>query len=244
MKPFKGDTDVAIERAKKAGVEKMFAVGFNKDANRRAFELSQKYDFVYAILGIHPCDCKDLDDSELKWIREKVKEGKVVGIGETGLDYHHMSFSKEIQEEVFRKQIRLAKELNLPVVVHSRDSAEDSLKILEDEGAEKVVFHSFTYDLDFAKKICEKGYFAAFNGVVTYPKATEVHEAAKIVPIDLLLLETDCPYLPPQSKRGNRNEPAFLPEIGRRVAELRNLSEDEIAEKTTENALRFFGVFS
>lgn len=239
-KRFEGEVDAMLERARAAGVSKMISVGYNPEANRSSLKIAEKYDDVYTTLGVHPCDCRFLDE-EIDWMRGVAKENdKVVAVGETGLDYHHMSYPKEEQERVFRAQIQLAKELGLPLVVHSRDAAEDTLRVLLDEGAEKVIYHCYPYDYEYAKKVWGQGWFTAFGGIITYPKSHEVQEAAQRGPLDLMLVETDCPYLPPQSHRGKRNEVAYVVEAGEKLAELRGISADEVAEKTTANAIGLF----
>lgn len=242
-KPFNQDREEVLQRAREAGVEKFVMVGFNRWANREALSLAEQYGDMWATLGVHPCDCEELDEDEFAWIREEARQNpKVVAIGEMGMDYHHMSYPKEVQEECFRKQIRLAKELDLPCVVHSRDAADDTLNVLLDEGAEKVIFHCYSYDLEFGKKVWEAGYYTSFSGVLTYPHAVEVHAAGKGAPADLILIETDCPYLAPQSKRGKRNETAYMPEVAQKLADLRGVKLVDLAQQLKENTARIFGI--
>lgn len=238
FKPFNRDRDQVIKQALDAGVKKMIVVGCDRETNRLALQISEGYDFMYPTLGVHPCDCDDLTDSEIDFIRSNAKN--IVAVGEMGLDYHHMSFSKEIQFETFRRQIRLANELKLPCIIHSRDAKEDTLRILLEENAERVVFHCYTYDLEFAKKVWGRGYLTSFSGVVTYNNAVDVQEAARHVPLDLFLVETDCPFLPPQKIRGKRNEMLYVTEVGRKIAELKKIPIENIEEQSTKNALDFF----
>ncbi len=240
-RPYNQDREAVIERARRVGVEKMIVVGFDSFTNRAALKLAEAHDFMWATLGVHPCECSELTDFELEFIRKEARSNKrVVALGEMGLDYHHMSFPKDVQEETFRKQVALAKELDLPCIVHSRDSAEDTLRILLEEKAEKVVFHCYTYDYEFGKKVWDAGFYTSFSGVVTYPQAKDIQEAAQKGPLDLFLVETDCPYLAPQSIRGKRNEMANVVEVGQKIAELRNVSPETISKETTANALRLF----
>lgn len=219
----------------------MVIIGCDKKTNRQVLEMSEKYDFMYATMGVHPADAPDdLDEAELNFIR--ANKNKIVAIGEIGLDYHHMSMSKEKQAENFRIQIRLAKELGLPIVVHSREAAEDTLQILIEEDAKKVVFHCYAYDLDFAKKIWARGYCTSFSGVVTYKNAATIQEAAKHAPLYLFMIETDSPFLAPQSIRGQRNDMSYVIEVGKKIAELRGESPEKIAEITTKNTEHFFGI--
>lgn len=241
-KPFGGDCDEIILRSRETGVDRMIVVGFDKETNREAVKLAQQYDFIWAVVGVHPCECDQLTDEEVAWIKEAAKNPKVVAIGEIGLDYKHMSFPKDVQKECFRRQIKLAQELNLPCVIHSRDAAEDTLQILIEENAKKVVFHCYSYDYEFAKKVWAQGYYVSFTGVVTYPQAKSIQEVAAKAPEDLFFVETDCPYLAPQSIRGKRNEMAYVKEVGEKVAELREEKPELMAKITSENAVRFFGI--
>ena len=238
-KRFRRDLPEMLGRARDAGVGKMITVGYNKWANRQSLSLAEKNEDIWASLGVHPCDCQDWD-AEKAWIKENAGNEKVVAIGEAGLDYHHMRHSEAEQERVFREQIGLAKELGLPLIVHSRDAAFDTMRILLDEKAEKVVLHCFVYDLELAQQAWELGYFTAFGGVVTYPQAKEVQEAAKECPMDLLLVETDCPYIATQKHRGKRNEVAYVVEVGEKIARLKGASVSEVEEASTKNALQLF----
>jgi len=240
-KAFDKDRDEVIQRARKAGVSKMIVVGYNQSGNRAAIKMAEDHPDMWATIGVHPCDCGELTDEELNWMRGTAQSNdRVVAIGEMGLDYHHMKASKEVQEEVFRKQIRLAKELDLPCVVHSRDAAEETLAILIDEEADKVIFHCYSYGYEFGKKVWAQGYYTSFSGVVTYPQAPDVQEAAAKAPDELFLIETDCPYLAPQTVRGKRNEMAYVVEVGKKVAELRSVSEEELANQVMKNLTALF----
>lgn len=239
-KAFDVDRLEVIAAARQAGVSRMIIVGFNQETNRQALELAQQNDFMWATLGVHPCDCADMTEEELLWMKETAKDPKVVALGEMGLDYHHMSFPVEIQKECFRKQVRLAKELDLPCIVHSRDAAEDTLALLLEEKAEKVVFHCYSYDLAFARRVWDAGFHTSFSGVVTYPQAKNVQEAAAAAPDELILVETDCPYLAPQSIRGKRNTMAGVVEVGKKVAQLRGMDSEALAELSMRNSVRLF----
>lgn len=240
FKQFKADKEQVIQRALEAGVKKMVVVGCDKFTNRQALAMCERYDFMYPTLGVHPTECNDLTEEEIEFIRANA--AKIKAVGEMGMDYHHMTFSKEIQEETFRKQIRLANELNLPCVVHSRDAAEDTLRILLDEKAKKAVFHCYSYDYEFAKKVWGAGYYTSFSGVVTYDNAADVREAAQKGPLDLFLVETDCPFLPPASIRGERNEMAHVSEVGEKIAAMRKIRPEDLAAATTNNAQTLFGI--
>lgn len=240
FKHFDSDREAVIQRALDADVKKMIVIGCDRETNRKTLELSEKYDFVFAALGVHPTECDNLTDEEVAFIR--ANSSKIVAIGEIGMDYHHNNFTKEIQEETFRKQIRLANELNLPCVIHSRDAKEDTLRILLDEKAKKAVFHCYSYDYEFAKKVWTAGYYTSFSGVVTYDNAKDIQETAQKGPLDLFLVETDCPFLPPASIRGKRNEMLYVKEVGEQIANLRNIKLEEVAKVTTRNAEQFFSI--
>jgi TatD DNase family protein len=238
---FQADRGQVIERARQAGVGPMLVVGFNQETNRQALALAEQYDFMWATLGVHPCDCPELTEAELAWMEQTAKtHPRVVALGEMGLDYHHMSHSKEVQAECFRAQIRLAQRLDLPCIVHSRDAAEDTLAILLDEGAKKVIFHCYSYDAEFAARVWDAGYTTSFSGVLTFPQAKAVQEAARRAPLDRILIETDCPYLAPQSVRGKRNEMAYVAEVGQKLAELKELDEATLQAQLLENFRRVF----
>jgi len=240
-KAFDEDREAVIQRALDAGVAQMIVVGYSQEGNESVLDLIEKYDFMKGALGVHPCDCNELTDEHLEWIRKKLRSNKkIVAIGEMGLDYHHMSFPKDVQWDCFRKQIRLAKELDLPCIVHSRDAAEDTLRILLEEEATKVIFHCYSYGLEFGEKVWAAGYYTSFSGLVTYPQAKDVHEAAKHAPIDKILIETDCPYLAPQFMRGKRNEMAYVVDIGEKIADLRNVSKEKLAEQLKKNVSAAF----
>ncbi len=240
-KPFSEDREAVFERAKAAGVEKMLVVGFSQETNRQALEYAAEYDQLWATLGIHPCDVDELTDDEYAWIAATAKSNpRVVGIGETGLDYHHMSFPKAQQQHAFARQIHLAKELDLPLIVHSRDAAEDTLTTLVQEKAEKVIFHCYSYDYEFGKKVWEQGYVTSFSGVLTYSNAKEIQEAAQKGPLEQFLIETDCPYLAPQSHRGKRNEMAFVTEVAEKLADLRGLGLEELSGRLAQNTYALF----
>ena len=177
---------------------------------------------------------------ELSWLNDQGKP--IVAIGEIGLDYFRNLQPKEVQEKAFRKQLLLAKELGLAVVVHVRDAWDDALKILEETGNAKVVLHCFTGQMDHAKICIERGYYLSFSGVLTYPKNEYLREVARVATTEQILIETDCPYLPPQIMRGKRNEPAFVVETARCLADARGVSLEEIGSITTQNAVKVFGV--
>jgi TatD DNase family protein len=232
----------------------MITIGSDLQGNKGALELSERYDSVYAAVGIHPHDAKDFTEE----IFEKIKEwatpphipldkggqrgGKVVAIGEIGLDYHYDNSPREIQREVFKRQLSLAKGAALPVVIHSREAKKDTLEIVKKSGIGKGVFHCFSGDMDMAEKVMAMGFYISIAGPVTFKNAKNLIEIAKSIHDDHLLIETDAPYLAPQPFRGKRNEPSYLVHIAGKIAELRDISIQDLARITTLNAKRLFGI--
>jgi TatD DNase family protein len=242
MSQFDNDREEVIARAKDAGFEALISVGSDFDGTRKAMELAGRYDFVYASIGIHPHDAKDFSDSIYQDLASWATNSNVVAIGETGLDYHYDHSPRDIQKEVFRKHLRLAKETGLPVIVHSRDAKEDTMAILAESGIRSGVMHCFSGDPQMAERAMSMGLSISLAGPVTFKKSSLLRELARFVPDDYLLLETDAPYLAPEPHRGKRNEPVYLKETARFVAELREISFEDLARITTLNAKRLFGI--
>ncbi|QKJ38686.1 MULTISPECIES: TatD family hydrolase [Bacillus] len=241
---YNEDLEQVIERAKSEKVEKIVVVGFDRPTITRAMELIEEYDFMYAAIGWHPVDAIDMTDEDLAWIKELSQHEKVVAIGEMGLDYYWDKSPKDVQKEVFRRQIALAKEVNLPIIIHNRDATEDVVTILKEEGAAEVggIMHCFTGSLEIAKACMEMNFYISFGGPVTFKNAKKPKEVVKDIPSDRLLIETDCPYLTPAPFRGKRNEPSYVKYIAEQIAELREISFEELAALTTENAKKVFRI--
>ncbi|TCP22558.1 TatD DNase family protein [Scopulibacillus darangshiensis] len=241
---FKDDFADMLVRAKEAGVVNMVVVGFDQQTIKDAMAIAEEYEHIYAAVGWHPVDAIDMTDDDLQWIEELSKHPKVVAIGEMGLDYHWDKSPKDIQKDVFRKQIRLAKKVKLPIIIHNREATEDILEILKDEHAEEVggVMHCFSSDWETAKQCLDMNFYIGFGGPVTFKNAQLPKEVAAQVPLDRLLVETDCPYLSPHPYRGKRNEPARVKLIAEKIAELKGLSYEVLAKKTSDNAKQFFGL--
>ncbi|MBZ9522409.1 TatD family hydrolase [Bacillus safensis] len=241
---YNEDLEQVIERAKSEKVEKIVVVGFDRPTITRAMELIEEYDFIYAAIGWHPVDAIDMTDEDLAWIKDLSQHEKVVAIGEMGLDYYWDKSPKDVQKEVFRRQIALAKEVNLPIVIHNRDATEDVVTILKEEGAAEVggIMHCFTGSLETAKACMEMNFYISFGGPVTFKNAKKPKEVVKEIPSDKLLIETDCPYLTPVPFRGKRNEPSYVKYIAEQIAELREISFEELAELTTINAKKVFRI--
>lgn len=238
------DLQEVIERAQEAGVSKMVVVGFDRPTIAKAMELAEEFEFIYACVGWHPVDAIDMTDADLAWIEELAQHPKVVAIGEMGLDYHWDKSPKDIQKEVFRKQIRLAKKVKLPIVIHNREATADIIEILKEEGAEEVggIMHCFSGSPEVAKECVKMNFYISLGGPVTFKNAKKPKEVAAEIPLDKLLIETDCPYLAPHPYRGKRNEPSYVKLVAEEIAEIKGISLEEVAEVTTRNAKKLFAI--
>lgn len=242
MDEFNKDREEVIRRAKDAGIEAIITIGSDLEGNMGGLELSEKYDFIYATVGIHPHDAKDFSEDIFKKLKEWTSREKVVAIGETGLDYHYENSPREIQRDVFKRHLALAKETGLPVVIHSREAKRDTLEIIKESGIYRGVLHCFSGDIEMAEKAMAMGFHISIAGPVTFKNARKPKEIAKAIPDDYLLIETDAPYLAPEPFRGKRNEPSYLLYIARTIAELRGITLEDLARITTLNAKRLFGI--
>ncbi|MGD6857731.1 TatD family hydrolase [Bacillus infantis] len=241
---FEEDLEEVIGRAQAEGVSHMVVVGFDRPTITKAMELAEAYDFIFACVGWHPVDAIDMKDEDLAWIEELAAHPKVVAIGEMGLDYHWDKSPKDVQKDVFRRQIRLAKKVKLPIVIHNRDATADVVEILREEGAGEVggIMHCYSGSVEVAKECLDMNFYISLGGPVTFKNAKKPKEVAEAVPLEKLLIETDCPYLAPHPYRGKRNEPAYVKLVAEQIAELKGLAFEEVAEATTENAKRLFGI--
>ncbi|GGA51188.1 TatD family hydrolase [Paenibacillus physcomitrellae] len=241
---FDGDREEVIARAVEQGVTRMVNVGFNRETIPTTMKLAETYDFIYAAVGWHPVDAITMRDGDLEWIAELCQHEKVVAIGEIGLDYHWDTSPKDVQQQVFRRQIGLARELKMPIVIHNRDAHEDVVKILREEKASEVggIMHSFSGSWETAKICLNMGFHLSFGGPITFKNARQPKEVLVQVPDDRLLLETDAPYLTPHPFRGKRNESGYVKLVAETAAELKGVTLEEIASLTTRNALERFGI--
>jgi len=238
------DREAVIKRAKESGVDYIINIGSSLQSSRNSVELAKNHDFIYASVGIHPHDASEVDDKALDEIKELAKFEKVVAIGEVGLDYYRNLSPQDAQKQIFVKLIRLAKELDLPLVIHDREAHKDTLEILKSECKKPIkgVLHCFSGDIQNAKEFLDLGLLISFTCNVTFKNAHILREVAKSVPIQKLLLETDAPYLAPQQHRGQRNEPVFIEYLARALAELKGISFEEVCRITSENAKSFFKI--
>ena len=241
---YEADVAEVIERALEAGVEKMVVVGFDRKTINKAMELTEQYPFIYAVVGWHPVDAIDCTEEDLKWIESLAAHPKVVGIGETGLDYYWDKSPKEVQQQLFRKQIRLAQKVGLPIIIHNRDATADVVRILQEEQAEKTggIMHCFGGSVETAKECIRMDFSISLGGPVTFKNAKTPKEVATEISLDHLLIETDAPYLAPHPFRGKRNEPALVTLVAEEIARLKGLSVEEVAARTSENALKRFNI--
>ncbi len=236
------DLQEVIDRALNSKVEKMVVIGFDRKTIKRAIELVEQYDFIYAVVGWHPVDAIDCTDEDLEWIEQLAAHEKVVGIGETGLDYHWDKSPRDIQQQIFRKQIQLAKRVKLPIIIHNREATEDVLTILREEDAQEVggVMHCFGGSVETAQESIKMNFMISLGGPVTFKNAKKPKEVAAEIPLEHLMIETDAPYLAPHPYRGKRNEPSYVPLVAEEIARLKELPVETVAEATTKNAERFY----
>lgn len=241
---YDDDVEEVIERAREAGVTKMVVVGFDRKTIARAMELVEEHSFLYAVVGWHPVDAIDCTEEDLAWIESLAEHPKVVAIGEMGLDYHWDKSPKDIQQQLFRKQIQLAKKVKLPIVIHNRDATADVVRILEEEDAKEVggIMHCFGGSVETAKQCINMNFYISLGGPVTFKNAKTPKKVAAEIPLDKLLIETDAPYLTPHPYRGKRNEPFYVTLVADEIARIKEVSVEEVASVTTENALKLFNI--
>lgn len=241
---FEEDLEEVLGRAREVGVERMVVVGFDRPTIEKALQLIETYDELYAAVGWHPVDAVDCTEEDLNWIESLASHPKVVAIGEMGLDYHWEKSPKEIQKEIFRKQIQLAKKVKLPIVIHNRDATADVVQILKEENAAEVggIMHCYGGSVETALECIEMNFYISLGGPVTFKNAKKPKEVAEQIPLDKLLIETDCPYLAPHPNRGKRNEPSYVSLVAEQIAELKGITVAEVAEVTTQNAKKLFDI--
>ncbi len=246
---FDDDRDELISGLKDAGVGRVMTVGCwkSEDGFGMVPELVSKYDNLYGALGVHPHDALEASEFKgrdpLEIIRElALKHKKIVAIGETGLDYHYKHSPPDIQKESFRRHITLARELNLPLIVHSREANADTISILKEEGVSDGILHCFSGDKEMAEEALKLGLYLSFSGVITFTNASEMREIVKETPLEKMLVETDCPYLAPVPRRGKRNEPAFVSYTAAKIAEIKGLTVEDVARITALNTAELLGI--
>lgn len=240
-KSFEKDLDRVIEKAVKAGVENIITIGTSLLESKKGVQLARRYANVYATVGIHPHNAKYFNNDVAEELKQMAEEPKVVAIGEIGLDYYRNLSSRQAQQEAFKAQLLLAKELQLPVVIHDREAHADVLKtISECQNKIEGVMHCFSGSKEMAAQSIANGFYISFAGNITFPKAARLQEIAASLELDKILVETDCPWLAPQKIRGKRNEPAFLTYTAEKIANLKNIPLEKVAKATTQNAYDIF----
>ena len=226
------------------GIKRVVNIGASIASTRSSIELAEKYDYIYAAVGVHPSEIAELDEERFAWLKELTKLEKVVAVGEIGLDYY-WDKEPEVQERQrywFRRQMDLAREVGLPIVVHSRDAAADTMQVMKEAHAEEIpgVIHCYSYSPEMAQEFIKMGYYIGVGGVVTFKNAKKLKETVEQIPLERILLETDCPYMAPEPNRGKRNDSGNIPYIVAKIAELKHVTPEEVEQTTWQNAMNFY----
>jgi TatD DNase family protein len=243
---FNEDRDAVIQRAWDAGVRTILTIGNGSGPDQMGcgIPIAESCDWIYTSVGVHPHDAIKVEERHYSLIEELAVHPKILGVGETGLDYYYDNSPRDVQREVFRRQLTLANKLNLPVIIHTRDADEDTIGLLQETGASRGVLHCFTSGERLADFALELGFYISFSGIVTFPKAQTLAAIARRIPLDRILVETDCPYLAPVPHRGKRNEPAFVRDTAGFLAQVRGIAVDELAACASANFHTLFVVKS
>ena len=241
---FDIDREELLGKMQGAGIETIVDVGASLETTKKALELAHRYDFIYAAVGVHPSEVEELDDDSIELLRSLCRDDKCVAIGEIGLDYHWPDPAPELQKLWFRRQLNLARAEHLPVIIHSRDAAADTLEIMADERAEEIggVVHCFSYSKEIARQCVKMGFYIGIGGVLTFKNARKMVEVMEDTPMDRILLETDCPYLAPEPYRGKRNSSLYLPYVVQKMAEIKGITTEEVISITRKNAMTMYGL--
>ena len=243
---FDEDREILISSLSKAGIGGVVNIGADMASSERALGLAHKYDFIYAAVGVHPSEVEELDEEAMERLKSWTADERCVAVGEIGLDYHWPDPSPEIQKKWFIRQLDLAREVHLPVVIHSRDAAKDTMDIMHSEHAEEIggVVHCFSYSKELAKECVDMGFYIGVGGVVTFKNGRKLREVVEEIPMEKILLETDCPYLSPEPHRGERNSSLNLPYVVKAVADIKGISEEEVIRITEENAKHMYRIIT
>ena len=239
---FDRDRDRLLALLKDEGIAPIVNIGASIETTKSTVELAHRYDHVYAAIGVHPSDCGDLTENDIEWLKDLSSDEKVVAIGEIGLDYHYDEPDREIQKKWFIRQLELAGDTSLPIVVHSRDAAQDTYEIIKDFRGLRGVIHCFSYSAELAREYVKMGYYIGVGGVVTFKNGRKLHEVVKEIPLESIVVETDAPYLSPEPYRGRRNSSAFIPYIIERIADLKNVSYETVERALYDNAVDLYKV--
>jgi len=241
-KRFNEDRNELLGSMPGAGISLILNAGSSLKSSRMSLDMADKYPFVYASVGIHPHDAKSMTDNTIKELENFLSHPKAVATGEIGLDYHYDFSPRDVQQVRFREQLELARYLGKPVIIHEREALHDTLEMIRDFNDLTGVMHCFSGSWETAKTILDMGWYLSFTGVITFKNARRALEVLEKMPADRIMLETDCPYLAPEPKRGRRNSSLYLPYIAEKIAEIRGISTEEIAALTLENGKRFFEI--
>ena len=241
---FDKDRDELLRSLNAKGIGTVVNVGASIQSTKETLQLTRQYHFVYGAAGVHPNETGELNDNLMEWMRDITRENKIVAVGEIGLDYHWEEPEPEIQKYWFVRQLTLAREERLPVIIHSRDAARDTLDIIKAERAEETggVLHCFSYGVDLAREYLQMGFYLGIGGVVTFHNARKLKEVVKYAPLDQLVLETDCPYLSPEPYRGRRNSSLNLIYVAEQIGQIKNIPADEVILVTSRNAKRLYRI--
>lgn len=239
---FDSDRDFVIENLKNEGISLYINVGADMKSSENSIKLAEKYDFIYAAVGVHPHDSENMTEADLAEIEKMLAHKKVVALGEIGLDFYYDNSPRDIQRYWFKKQLELAKKTDMPVIVHCRDAIGECIEIIKESGIKKGVMHCFSGSPESAEVLLRLGWYISFSGSVTFKNAKNLQKAAEIVPIEKMFIETDSPYLSPEPVRGKRNNPANVKYVAQKIAEIKNMTFDDVAQVTKENAKIFFNI--
>ena len=241
-KAFDEDRDTLLAGMAEAGISRIVNIGSSLDACHRTLELMDKYNFIYGAIGVHPCDSAELTEESLAWIREVSSHEKCVAIGEIGLDYYWDEPDRDIQKKWFIRQMDIAREVKLPIVIHSRDAAKETIDIMTAQRAQEIggVVHCYSYSKELAKTFLDMGFYFGIGGVVTFSNGKKLKEALEYIPMDRIVTETDSPYLAPVPFRGKRNDSTKLPYVIEQIATIKGMSQEDIMQICKENAYKLY----
>ena len=241
---FDEDRDEVLTSLRERGVGTVVNVGASMEGSRRSVSLSEEYEFVYSAVGVHPDEVGELREEDMEWMREQLQKPKVVAVGEIGLDYYWDKEGHDLQKKWFLRQLKLAKELKKPVIIHSREAAADTMELLKANyhGEMPMVMHCYSYSPEMASEYLKMGFYLGIGGVLTFKNAKKLKEVVEIAPIERLLLETDCPYLAPVPNRGKRNDSTNIHYVAEELARLKGMTSEEVIRITEENARRFYRI--
>ncbi len=241
---FDEDRDQLLSSFSTNGIQAVVNIGASIQTTKSTLELTRRYAFVYGAAGVHPNETGELNDHLLDWLKDMARQPKVVAVGEIGLDYYWDEPEREIQKHWFVRQLRLAREVGLPVVIHSRDAAKDTLDIMKEQRAGDMggVIHCFSYGVELAREYLSMGFYIGVGGVLTFKNAKKLKEVVEYMPMERLVLETDCPYLAPVPFRGKRNSSLNLPYVVQAVSQIKRIPEEEVIRITNENAKKLYGL--